>query len=773
MMSNFSEEAQNVLNGAKEEMMGLKHPYIGTEHLILSILRVDNEIRERLFSYNLSYEGYRKVVMDMVPMGSVEADNFIYTPLLRRVIESSCYMARENGLGDISVRNLFASMLDIGEGTGIRGLVNMGININDLYTEFHSLSRGKSKKKLMVMEFGVCLNDMARDGKLDPVIGRDKEVTRVMEILCRRSKNNPVLVGEAGVGKSAIVEEVARRIEFEMVPDRLLGKRIISISMANLVAGTKYRGEFEDRMRKLIKEVEEEDDIVLFIDEVHTLVGAGGAEGAIDASNILKPALARGKFVCIGATTVGEYKKSIRADSALDRRFQVVSVKEPSMNDARGIIGGLRDIYEVYHNVVLSDEVLDDIVEYADRYIVGRFFPDKAIDVMDEVCAMVSTRGDEKRKCIRELRGRINLVRRDKNCSILGNRLEEAYKMLREEKRLLGEVDAMSFAGKRGRNVVERGDVIDVVERISGVSIYMDRYRGSECMQGFREVIGESFVGSERVKRALSGIVWKWFYGLGKRRGVYLFAGPTGVGKTMAGKLLGKMLGSRDGDNVIRIDMSEFSDSSSVSKVIGSNPGYVGYEDMGSVVERIRNMPSGVILLDEVDKAHSSVMGLFYQIMDEGFIRDNRGNLVNVNNLIVMTTNVGYEKGRVGFDGDKERGNECDSELRRVFGDAFMNRIDGVIYFDRLEREDVMVIAKREIEGILKENKWLEEYRERFMDEEFIAGIVRDSDFTEYGARKVKRLVSERMESVIVDKMDSIGKEEMDKMAIKREVTSN
>ena len=773
MMSNFSEEAQNVLNGAKEEMIGLKHPYIGTEHLILSILRVDNEIRERLFSYNLSYEGYRKVVMDMVPMGSVEADNFIYTPLLRRVIESSCYMARENGLGDISVRNLFASMLDIGEGTGIRGLVNMGININDLYTEFHSLSRGKSKKKLMVMEFGVCLNDMARDGKLDPVIGRDKEVTRVMEILCRRSKNNPVLVGEAGVGKSAIVEEVARRIEFEMVPDRLLGKRIISISMANLVAGTKYRGEFEDRMRKLIKEVEEEDDIVLFIDEVHTLVGAGGAEGAIDASNILKPALARGKFVCIGATTVGEYKKSIRADSALDRRFQVVSVKEPSMNDARGIIGGLRDIYEVYHNVVLSDEVLDDIVEYADRYIVGRFFPDKAIDVMDEVCAMVSTRGDEKRKCIRELRGRINLVRRDKNCSILGNRLEEAYKMLREEKRLLGEVDAMSFAGKRGRNVVERGDVIDVVERISGVSIYMDRYRGSECMQGFREVIGESFVGSERVKRALSGIVWKWFYGLGKRRGVYLFAGPTGVGKTMAGKLLGKMLGSRDGDNVIRIDMSEFSDSSSVSKVIGSNPGYVGYEDMGSVVERIRNMPSGVILLDEVDKAHSSVMGLFYQIMDEGFIRDNRGNLVNVNNLIVMTTNVGYEKGRVGFDGDKERGNECDSELRRVFGDAFMNRIDGVIYFDSLEREDVMVIAKREIEGILKENKWLEEYRERFMDEEFIAGIVRDSDFTEYGARKVKRLVSERMESVIVDKMDSIGKEEMDKMAIKREVTSN
>ena len=773
MMSNFSEEAQNVLNGAKEEMMGLKHPYIGTEHLILSILRVDNEIRERLFSYNLSYEGYRKVVMDMVPMGSVEADNFIYTPLLRRVIESSCYMARENGLGDISVRNLFASMLDIGEGTGIRGLVNMGININDLYTEFHSLSRGKSKKKLMVMEFGVCLNDMARDGKLDPVIGRDKEVTRVMEILCRRSKNNPVLVGEAGVGKSAIVEEVARRIEFEMVPDRLLGKRIISISMANLVAGTKYRGEFEDRMRKLIKEVEEEDDIVLFIDEVHTLVGAGGAEGAIDASNILKPALARGKFVCIGATTVGEYKKSIRADSALDRRFQVVSVKEPSMNEVRGIIGGLRDIYEVYHNVVLSDEVLDDIVEYADRYIVGRFFPDKAIDVMDEVCAMVSTRGDEKRKCIRELRGRINLVRRDKNCSILGNRLEEAYEMLREEKRLLGEVDAMSFAGKRGRNVVERGDVIDVVERISGVSIYVDRYRGSECMQGFREVIGESFVGSDRVKRALSGIVWKWFYGLGKRRGVYLFAGPTGVGKTMAGKLLGKMLGSRDGDNVIRIDMSEFSDSSSVSKVIGSNPGYVGYEDMGSVVERIRNMPSGVILLDEVDKAHSSVMGLFYQIMDEGFIRDNRGNLVNVNNLIVMTTNVGYEKGRVGFDGDKERGNECDSELRRVFGDAFMNRIDGVIYFDSLEREDVMVIAKREIEATLKENKWLEEYRERFMDEEFIAGIVRDSDFTEYGARKVKRLVSERMESVIVDKMDSIGKEEMDKMAIKREVTSN
>lgn len=790
MMSNFSEEAQNVLNGAREEMVGLRHPYIGTEHLILSILRVDNEIRERLLEYNLSYEGYRKVVMEMVPAGSLEADNFIYTPLLRRVIESSCYLARESGLAEISVRNLFASMLEIGEGTGIRCLVNMGVNIGNLYTEFHSLSRGKSKKKLMVMEFGVCLNDMARDGKLDPVIGRDREVTRVMEILCRRSKNNPVLVGEAGVGKSAIVEEVARRIEFEMVPDRLLGKRIISISMANLVAGTKYRGEFEDRMRKLIREVEDEDDIILFIDEVHTLVGAGGAEGAIDASNILKPALARGKFVCIGATTVGEYKKSIRVDSALDRRFQVVNVKEPSKVETRGIIGGLRDIYEIYHNVVLSDGVLDDIVEYADRYIVGRYFPDKAIDVMDEVCAMVSTRGDEKRRVITELRGRINLVRRDKNCSILGNRLEEAYEMLREEKRLLEEVDALTLAGKRGRNVVSRGDVVDVVARISGVRIYgdisnsdsdmnremdmdinnkemdisnkvsdmnkeMDMNRGSESMQGIMREIGKSFVGSDRVKRALSGIVWRRFYGFGKRRGVYLFAGPSGVGKTMAGKILGRMLGSGDGDNVIRVDMSEFSDSSSVSKVIGSNPGYVGYEDTGSVVERIRNMPSGVILLDEVDKAHSSVMGLFYQIMDEGFIRDNRGELVRINNLIVMTTNVGYEKEKVGFGGDEGRVAERDSELRRVFGDAFMNRIDGVVYFDRLERGDVVEIVKREIDVVGRECRWLEKYREWFMDEEFVSGIVRDSDFSEYGARKVKRLVSERMESVIEEIMAS------------------
>lgn len=772
MMSNFSEEAQNVLNGAKEEMLGLKHPYIGTEHLLLSILRVDNEIRERLFEYNLSYEGYRKVVLEMVPAGDSEVDNFIYTPLLRRVIESSCYMARESGLTEISVRNLFASMLEIGEGTGIRCLVNMGVDIGNLYTEFHSLSRGKSKKKLMVTEFGVCLNDMARDGKLDPVIGRDREVTRVMEILCRRSKNNPVLVGEAGVGKSAIVEEVARRIEFEMVPDRLLGKRIISISMANLVAGTKYRGEFEDRMRKLIREVEEEDDIVLFIDEVHTLVGAGGAEGAIDASNILKPALARGKFVCIGATTVGEYKKSIRADSALDRRFQVVSVKEPSKVETRGIIGGLRDIYERYHNVVLSDGVLDDIVEYADRYIVGRYFPDKAIDVLDEVCAMVSTRGDEKRKVISELRGRINLVRRDKNSSILENRLEEAYAMLREEKRLLEEVDCLSLTGKRGRNVVSRGDVLDVVEGISGVRIYGDRdvdmnnkdmdisnrdsdMSKNESMQGIMREIGKCFVGSDRVKRALSGIVWSRFYGLGKRRGVYLFAGPSGVGKTMAGKLLGKMLGSGDGDNVIRVDMSEFSDSSSVSKVIGSNPGYVGYEDTGSVVERIRNMPSGVILLDEVDKAHRSVMGLFYQIMDEGFIRDNRGELVRINNLIVMTTNVGYEKEKVGFGGEEERGADCDSELRRVFGDAFMNRIDRVICFDRLEEGDVAEIVRREVEGIRQECRWLEKYRERFMDEEFVMGIVRDSGFEEYGARKVKRLVSERMEGVIEEMMES------------------
>lgn len=747
MMSNFSEEAQNVLNGAREEMVELRHPYIGTEHLILSILRVDNEIRERFNAYDISYDSYRDSVIERAPVGEKIPNDFIYTPLLRRVIENSCYLSRENGNNEITVKNLVSSLFEIGEGVGIRCLTNMGININNLYGEFHSMNRVKGKKKLMVMEYGVCLNDMAREGKLDPVIGRDKEVTRVMEILCRRSKNNPVLVGEAGVGKSAIVEEVARRIEFEMVPDRLLGKRIISISMANLVAGTKYRGEFEDRMRKLTKEVEDEDDIILFIDEVHTLVGAGGAEGAIDASNILKPALARGKFVCIGATTVNEYKKSIRTDSALDRRFQVVNVKEPNKLEVRGIIGGIRGIYEKYHNVVLSDNVLDDIVEYADRYIVGRYFPDKAIDVMDEVCAMVSTRGDEKRNVMRELRGKINLLRHNRNSSILDGRMDDAYGMLREEKRLLEEVDRLSLMGKGSSNVVTRDDVRSVIMDISGVRFNLDS--GNDTLK----LVSREFIGSDRVIGDISDIVWRRVYGVSRKRGVYLFIGPTGVGKTFAGKLVGRILGDGYGDNVIRVDMSEFSDSSSVSKVIGSNPGYIGYGDNGSVIERIRNMPNGVILLDDVDKAHSSVRDLFCQIMDEGVIRDGKGDVIRINNLIIMTSNMGFDRVRVGFGGNGDRDNGCDSELRKFFGNGFMNRIDGVICFDRLGREEILEIVKREIDFVIEENKWLGEYREVFMDGDFVMGIVSDSGYEEYGARRVKGLVRRRMEEFIRGKM--------------------
>ena len=741
MISNFSEEAQNVLNKAKEETSKLKHPYIGTEHLILSILSIDNNVKERLKDYNINYDIYREELINIAPVGNKEINDYTYTPLLRKVIESSSYITRENNIPEVTVNTLIASLLEIGEGTGIRVLVSMGVDINKLYNEFNTISVKRNKKKLMVTDFGVCLNDLARDGKLDPVIGREKEVTRVLEILCRKSKNNPVLVGEAGVGKSAIAEEVARRIELEMVPDRLLGKRIISISMANLVAGTKYRGEFEDRMKKLIKEVEEEDDIILFIDEVHTLVGAGGAEGAIDASNILKPALARGNIRCIGATTIGEYKKSIRTDSALERRFQVVRVNEPSIEETKEILGGIRDIYERYHNVVISDEIVEFIVESADRYIVGRYFPDKAIDVMDEVCAMVCSRGDEKRKVITDLRGRINRVRRDKNCCILDNRLEEAYDMLREEKRLMYEVDVLSLNGKRGKSVIGKDDVKGVIEDIAGVRIF-DRSGMVEGMEFIRRSIDSGMVVSEGIKREIERIVWGKCYGIGSMRRVYLFAGPTGVGKTMSASLIGKMLGNGNGDNVIRVDMSEFSDSSSVSKVIGSNPGYVGYDDNGSVVERVRSNPSGVILLDEVDKAHSSVMGLFYQIMDEGVIRDGKGDVVRINNVIIMTTNVGYEKDGVGFEVDKR--SECNGELRRVFGDAFMNRIDRVICFDRLKEEDIREIIEREVSGFSRELDM-----DIVMNDEDIRGIICDSEYEVYGARRVKKLVRDRMERLM------------------------
>lgn len=416
MYNSFTEEARKILMSAKEEMKELKHPYVGSEHLLLAILKDKNDISNKLKEYELTYDRLRREIIDIVGLGSQDVDCFLYTPLLKRIMENAIYDSKENNNGNVTVAHLFSAMLEEGEGIAIRILIGMDIDLDDLYHEFaFKLPIKKSKnKKLLVDELGIDLTKKAKEGNLDSVVGRDYEIKRVIEILSRRKKNNPILIGEAGVGKTAIVEELSRLISLGEVPNNLKNKRIVSLDMATTVAGTKYRGEFEERVNKILKELEENDDIILFIDEIHTLVGAGGAEGAIDASNIFKPALARNKMRCIGATTTMEYKKFISGDKALDRRFQKVDVKTPDTKTLKQILLKLRDTYSNYHKAIISDEIIDYIIELSDKYIKNRYEPDKSIDILDEVCAHVSLKENSKLKKYNNLTKELNEILKTK-----------------------------------------------------------------------------------------------------------------------------------------------------------------------------------------------------------------------------------------------------------------------------------------------------------------------------------------------------------------------
>ncbi len=430
MLGNFSEEAQSILLKSRIEMDNLNHPYIGTEHLVLSILNNSLSIKERLTNYNLNYDNFKEQLVKIIGIGSKKSELFLYTPLLKKVIENAIMDSKENNDGEVTTEHLFSSLLEEGEGIAVRIFIGMNLDIEGMYDEFsHKLikkNRGKRNKKLLIEELGINLTDKAKNNELDPVIGREEEVKRLMEVLCRRTKNNPILLGEAGVGKTAIVEELSRLIVNNDVPNTLQGKKIISLDMATAVAGTKYRGEFEDRMKKILKEIEENEDIIIFIDEIHTLVGAGGAEGAIDASNILKPALARGKLRCIGATTYVEYRKYIEKDGALERRFQKILIEEPSLDKTKEILLKLKPIYEKYHYVVINDNIIDEIISLSEKYVYDRNRPDKCIDILDEVCSKVNLKEDKKYNKIKEIRKKLSKIRKEKNSFIVDNNIEKA-----------------------------------------------------------------------------------------------------------------------------------------------------------------------------------------------------------------------------------------------------------------------------------------------------------------------------------------------------------
>ncbi len=745
MFSNFEEEARKVLIVAKGEMRSLNHPYVSSEHLLLAILKGDNEIAERLKEYDLDYKTFKEEIIKIIGKGTKKSEFFLYTPLLKRIIENATLDAKENNNGTVTINHLFASLLEEGEGVAIRILIGMDIDIDELYNDFtFKLTSKKGGKKLLLEELGVDLNKKALNGALDPVTGRDNEIKRVLEILSRRTKNNPLLIGEAGVGKTAIVEELARMMVNGDVPMSLKNKRIISLDMATSVAGTKYRGEFEERMHKILKEIEENDDIILFIDEVHTLVGAGGAEGAIDASNIFKPALARGKLRCIGATTTEEYKKYIEKDSALERRFQKVIIEAPSKETTKDILINLKDIYESYHNVTIENSIIDLIIKLSEKYIYNRNQPDKSIDILDEVCAKTSLK-ESKNMCLykaynKELK---NIIQNKKE-AIMDNDFTKASEYKNEEFKLMNEINNLELTlYKKRPKKVTKIDVANVVHSKTGIPIYELLNEKKTIIKQTEKLIKEKLIGQDEAIKTVSNIAKKIKLGLNDKCYSCLFCGPSGVGKTELAMVFGdNLVGLK---NVIKLDMSEYKEAHSISKIVGAPPGYIGYDDNTNILEQVKNKPYSVLILDEIEKAHSDIINLFLQVLDEGKIKDSKSNIVRFDNVvIIMTSNVGFHDINVGFNNE----NKVKTKLNDKFTIPFMNRVDSVITFNNLTENDITKIINLKLKDLKEKYKGKIEIK---IASKVINDIVKETNYEEYGARKVSKIIKDEVETIIIE----------------------
>lgn len=745
MISNFNEEAQEILIKAKLEMLELRHPYVGTEHLVLAILHTDNELTEKLNNYNLTYTRFKKEIINIIGKGSKKSEFFLHTPLLKKVIENAIMDSKDNNNGIVTTNHLFASLLDVGEGIAIRIFMGMNLDLDDMYDEITSkvYERKENKKKLLIEELGININDKVKNNEIDPVVGRDKEINKLEEILCRRTKNNPLLIGAPGVGKTAIVEGLATLIESNNVPSKLSGKKIISLDMASAVAGTKYRGEFEERMKKILNEIEENDEIILFIDEIHTLIGAGGAEGAIDASNILKPALARGKIRCIGATTIDEYKKHFEKDKALDRRFQIINVEEPSIEETKNILYKLKPLYEGYHNVIISNEIIDKMINLTEKYVYDRYRPDKQIDILDEVCSKVGIKKtDEDNKLYNNLKE----IRDKKELYIKENNIEKAYKYKIKETKYKKIIN-----GNSQKKEVSIEDIANVISNKTSIPLYEILKDNKKIINEIENKLKTNIIGQNEAIKTLLNITKRIKLGYKDNKCIsLLFIGPTGVGKTKLANIYGESISKQ---KVIKVDMSEYSDSSSISKFIGSNPGYVGYDDNKYILNTIKDNPNSVIILDEIDKAHPKIINLLYQILEDGKIRDSKNNIVNFNNnIIIMTSNKGKENKNIGFTSIKENIN---AELLETFGVAFLNRIDEIIPFNKLNEKDIIKIIYSELDKLkLKYNNLNIK-----INENVIKQLIEESKYKEYGARRIPKIINNKIENIIIDNIINDQKE--------------
>ena len=782
--NSFTTKANEVLNLAIKSAQAYGHNYIGTEHILIGLLSTDSTI-PALTNNNITYDGVDRLIREEIGVGnptSLTPDDF--TPRAKRIIEISFQIARTMRNSYVSVEHLLAALLKEDDSYAVKFINELGTDsqrvfddlISDLSSNSYdsnpqSSSKKKGKSKTPTLdEFGKNLTELAKQGKIDPVIGREKEIERVIQILSRRNKNNPCLIGEPGVGKTAIAEGLALKIVNGEVPEMLANKTIYSLDLTSMVAGTKYRGDFEERIKKAMDEVKDNKDVILFIDEIHNIMGAGAAEGAVDAANILKPSLARGEIQVIGATTISEYRKNIEKDAALERRFQPVTVGEPTEEETVEILKGLRDKYEAHHKVKITDDAINSAVKLSSRYINDRFLPDKAIDLIDEAASVVRLNAYTLPQNLKDMEEEIKRLNAEKQDAVNNQKFEEAAKIrdkANELKKLLDD-ERSKWRNSSNHDVkaVSSEEIAQVVSQWTGVPVNQLTKEESERLLNMEKILHERIVGQDKAVSAISKAIRRGRVGLknpNRPIGSFIFLGPTGVGKTELCKSLAEAMFG-DENAIIKLDMSEYMEKHTVSKLIGAPPGYVGYDEGGQLTEKIRRKPYSVVLFDEIEKAHPDVFNMLLQILEDGVLTDSQGRKVSFKNaIIIMTSNVGAskitdEKLALGF--VQEDGKKLSIEdlvmpdLKKTFKPEFLNRLDDIIVFNQLDQNDIEEIAKRMLKSLKKRTADLG--IELDFTDNAITELAKEGFDKTYGARPLRRAIQskieDRLSELILDK---------------------